>query len=710
MSRSSEVVRFFYVGLLLLLPLSAAAETTYVKPEFGNAYTFTPLDEQTVAVSVPVTLEPNVDAKTLDAKVVDVAVGALHDPNLRACIGAKFEPPTAATTSAITIKATCTTFRPLVYTVTVSITPPRAPKAAKAPEPQKLALQLTAPTAELRAIPAQTVIRTCKVLPFSVCGKEIPPLIVTETSGTTRLTEVTVKQADQMLDSDGSPAGGHISSTTTAVEAGMPGSIPLVLTGHFPMGTVKTNVAITARELATPVIVPFEIRTRLHEWLIFPTILVGLGLGFLLRVSLKRWIERGTAKIAALDLLQKFDAARVEQPDADFQKDVDVATRDLKQAMTNADAAQVTAGVTAGNDALKKALEDLSARLALVATAVDEIAPHIESAAQFPEPIGPLLSDAAPELEAVRKLAKDRNAAAAAPRIAALRTKLTAEVHSAAVKWRDAIRLNVDRAGTMPPMPASLATPWTEAFTALAAQLTAIPVGKPNPDLASILEKTYNAAFSAEHDIKQRLLPPLADYAKRIANLFPIAEKAKIVAAVDALVAAIDADTSTTLDGLVQSAAALLDEMKHAIVATAVQQNVPVQTRQKIDAAIASGNYEEAVGYAIGTLLGGAGVVTDAVTMSGRVAISSRFGPRSATVLTVGGHDPIQVAREQTWREIAVAKFASSFGFAFLLALAGMIALAPTFDGTWRGLVTALFWGYASDISADALAEAAKKT
>lgn len=35
--------------------------------------------------------------------------------------------------------------------------------------------------------------------------------------------------------------------------------------------------------------------------------------------------------------------------------------------------------------------------------------------------------------------------------------------------------------------------------------------------------------------------------------------------------------------------------------------------------------------------------------------------------------------------------------------------LLPTFDGTWQGVLTALFWGYADDISVDALTDAAKK-
>jgi len=44
-----------------------------------------------------------------------------------------------------------------------------------------------------------------------------------------------------------------------------------------------------------------------------------------------------------------------------------------------------------------------------------------------------------------------------------------------------------------------------------------------------------------------------------------------------------------------------------------------------------------------------------------------------------------------------------------LLALAGFAFLYPGFDGTLRGLLTAFFWGYASDFSAEAITQAAKQ-
>jgi hypothetical protein len=39
----------------------------------------------------------------------------------------------------------------------------------------------------------------------------------------------------------------------------------------------------------------------------------------------------------------------------------------------------------------------------------------------------------------------------------------------------------------------------------------------------------------------------------------------------------------------------------------------------------------------------------------------------------------------------------------------GLLLLLPTFDGTWHGVLVAFFWGYAGDISIDALTDAAKK-
>jgi len=46
---------------------------------------------------------------------------------------------------------------------------------------------------------------------------------------------------------------------------------------------------------------------------------------------------------------------------------------------------------------------------------------------------------------------------------------------------------------------------------------------------------------------------------------------------------------------------------------------------------------------------------------------------------------------------------------AVLLSLAGFAFLYPGFDGTLRGLLTAFFWGYASDFSAEAITQAARQ-
>jgi hypothetical protein len=82
---------------------------------------------------------------------------------------------------------------------------------------------------------------------------------------------------------------------------------------------------------------------------------------------------------------------------------------------------------------------------------------------------------------------------------------------------------------------------------------------------------------------------------------------------------------------------------------------------------------------------------------------AARSIPSVVLAMPGASYDPIAIAAARTWRQIVIAKAAQSLGISLLLALAGLLALTPGFDGTWRGLLAAFFWGYASDISADAL-------
>src|SRR5882724_608894 len=130
MSRFSEALFFLLTGLVLSGPMladpppavanhpgtTAPALARYLHPEFGNAYAFSPANDGSLAVAIPVSAEPNVDLKTLEPRILDVANGTMHLDRL--CIEARIEMPDHATPELV-ITAKCPTMRPAAYTGTV---------------------------------------------------------------------------------------------------------------------------------------------------------------------------------------------------------------------------------------------------------------------------------------------------------------------------------------------------------------------------------------------------------------------------------------------------------------------------------------------------------------------------------------------------------------------------------------------------------------
>jgi hypothetical protein len=730
MSRSFEALLSLPVAVILTVqpiladppaapsnpPATTAAPSKYLHPEFGNAYTFSPADDGSLVAAVPVAAEPNVDLTALEPRIADVANGTIHDGE-RTCIEARIEMPEHATPQLV-ITAKCPKMLPAAYTVTVEIAkkadqPPATasgtpakkaptPNQSLPPQPQQLPLQLTMPSGELRPIAAQTIDR----LEWCRCPSDPPMLLIDETSGRTSLHDVTVEQVDQMLTTDGTVLTGRISSKVTNVEAGKVTQIPLLLTGAFPFGKAKTNVAVRARELAAQVIVPYEIRTRMHEWLLLPAVFIGLIVGFLLRVTLKRWIDRSTVKLAALDVLAKMKADREQYPDEDFRATIDGLASNLDQQMQRIDATQLTPLVTAADAAVTKAVSDMEERVNDVLHAIEETLSLTEDAARYPEEIAKPLSAANNALQQTRAVAKGWDAAQARMQLAAIKSELATGVDAAATLWRGVLRDAVRDALNLTALPTEMAATFPATLQSIQSLIEQVPVGQPAPDVAAILASVYKLRFAVQ-DQGVHALRWLVGYAKKVAEGLS-ANGGQIIDDADLLEKAIDADQSTTLAGPVRRAAMLLDTMKNAITSIATDAD-----SQKVSDLMACGDYGKAAALAApqGSVPGAfAADVTGGAGPTMAATPPSVAGPTTRWVQAVvmPRRGTIAVEQARTWLQIALAKGIQSLGVAILFSVVGLLALAPAFDGTWRGLLTALFWGYASDISADALTTAAK--
>jgi hypothetical protein len=710
-------------------PAPSAVRATYVKPDFGNAYTLAtnplatkppapgatpkpvpPPETRRLATTIPVTPEKGVPFDALTANVTAVAIGAFYDPDLLAEFHAAAKVPKGGTPQ-IEISAEGPYLPSGVYNVTIEISldPGKAPaatppanastKEAEPPLPQRLTLQLTIPAGELKPLTAQTIDRVLLACPWCRAVTAPPVLRVTESTNRTMLTGVTARQSDKLVATNGTTIDATIHSTEpVSIRAGQVGDLPLTIDGaeQLPLGKASTTVSVTANELTTPVLVPFEIRVRLHPWLLLPAILLGVAFGILLRVLLKNFIERGTVQVKAYELIETMRAAARRESDPLFLEAVAVARIDVTDALEG-DVAAVTAAVTAGKAALQSARTTLQSRLDTLAASIAALRELTESAGQFPGDVATALTEAGKQIAGVEALWTARNASEGTTALEGINQRLARNVSAAAADWRIALRRALAETRQLPPLPEPQGGMLTTAATALSVKLEAIPVD--NANVATILNGVHAASFQALHDIERGVLEPLAEYGETVAERIErIGRNAEAVRkAARALRQSIDADVATTLGAPIRALGSLLTTMREKILAA-----TPDEHQQDAQTLLGEGKYEEAAATSAG---GGASAVAQSaippLTPESEAAPPWRAAIAPSVAAAAGG----PAASAGTWLrwQLALARALNSLGIAILLALAGLVFLYPTFDGTVQGLLTAFFWGYASDFSAEAI-------
>ena len=91
----------------------------------------------------------------------------------------------------------------------------------------------------------------------------------------------------------------------SAIQAGRPQTLHLDLAGDFPRGTSTGSFKLIAPQLAQPVTLNYEVRTRLHEMYLLFAILLGLGLSYIARYRLEERILLAQARLQADEILQE---------------------------------------------------------------------------------------------------------------------------------------------------------------------------------------------------------------------------------------------------------------------------------------------------------------------------------------------------------------------------------------------------------------------
>jgi hypothetical protein len=712
---------FACVVMLLASVAHAQNPPKYISIENGTTYALSP-GTYALQARIAVRAEPKVNLNDLEVSVVDAIGDGKHAPVLVKCITASKEFNIAGA-PAIVLTVNCEHQRPDDYDVTLGVTKKTAPAAARgAPseqagpdnrseseEVQKVALKLTRPVPTLRAIAAQSVERIIR-WPDVTLSQAPSGLILTETSNRTLPISFTAKQVDNAT-IDGHAVPGKLEFASAKTDRDGHAELQLTMPERFPLGKAKTTIEIRSSDLAAPIYVVYDVTTKLHGAYVFAAILVGLMLGFVTRTLLKAAIEKGTAKIAALDLIDKMRTAKQRWGESKFRSTVTPLIAGLSEKLTLRDAVALKEAVTKIDSEFTVAFTDLQQRVTTILGSIEAAVALTSSATEFPRAIADALTTAVTELSSARLKVVQGEVDAGRAAAENASTAMGLAVENEAATWRTALQSSLSALDALAPLPPAIRSILPTTLTAIRDQIARMPAASRTPNVASILDAVHAIQFVARHDLVQRVLMPLTTEAEQaISTLRDAGASAPTVETARAVLSrAIQADVDTTLVEPATAAAELLHALQKDLGAAAAAATV------NVSAELAAGTYVDAAAkIANASRMAAGGPAAQRQATAGISAPLSFVPPlmlraRLMPTLALAQQEPVQLARARTFREIAAAKGVQFVIAATGIAIIGLLTLLPTFDGTWRGVVAAFFWGYAGDITIDALTDAAKR-
>jgi hypothetical protein len=308
------------------------------------------------AEPVDVPLSPLDKAKLIEAKVQRVDVGDRQQPSLLPGFEAKLAGTRLkVTTHFYTVRA------PRSYKVWVELLGTVTPaQGDPAPAKQPLALELVLPPATLE--PLQPFVISHEQWPWG-CSMGAEPelkLPLHETSGVTSLSRLTMRQAHPILNGDAQVATRLVSSLPpTELGAGSHKLVTFKAEG-LQVGTTKGNLLISGDQLGTVVQVPFEIRTKVFDWLIIPWYLLFGFFGWLVRHRLQEAGARAELRVQGAAQLKRADADLEELLDDKLLAELRKARAALEEALEQPDNQALSSAVAA----LQKVLEQVDKKRA----------------------------------------------------------------------------------------------------------------------------------------------------------------------------------------------------------------------------------------------------------------------------------------------------------------------------------------------------------
>ena len=702
----------------LLFPTALVAQETLLTVDRGQAYEFT-WDRQNSrwVARVYVAPKPELRKTPIRVSLRSVAAGSRTDPGLTGLFQVspvQPDPPLASFDILVPVPKGASV-PPGTYQATLIFT------AAKAQETANI--QMTVPSA---ALTGPSTLQLTRVL-FSPFDEDNPKLEIWETSGKSPA-DVQARQTEPFAGSD-SQCGGQIRIDPATVSQDCNATLNYKLDDDFPMGAVSTKVTISSHQLQAPLVIPVQVRTRLTRAVLLIIIIVGLALGFLMRMVLQPRIETGEARKRAFEADRNL-AESEGIPDTEFQGQIIKARSKLQGATqaTTATSATIGAAITAAEAARQIAFENLQTRLKEAETKTNELAGVVTPAWTLPADIAETLTAAKEGVETAKRFLKVSDAGKALEAIQSAGEVLRTSLLVRTVAWGDsAARLLQQLAGLELLIQAERREKCAAARKALDDEV----------DKAKIDPQADASGLKAALEAVDRFTTALPRFVRTAAD-----DVSATFAGMDEVIKDIALPKKELWDGARESTTKFIDELNSIRPEPSSRwDNIDLEARQllarwrnalesqkpqadAVASAFDAGKYQSAareLEKALRVRVPGTTLDKAAAPLVREIEVTARPPYTSPAAVAApepaGGQavatrieppKPFTAFGATSLRELMHAKAWQAVISGVALTIVGYMIFADKFVGTSGDLLTAFFWGFTTDIGVDALITAAK--
>jgi hypothetical protein len=410
---------------------------TYVALPTGLTHKLARDDSGRLTVRLPLASVPDgPPISTLTAKLFDVQFDASRPNGVANDFEVTLQRANDERGDALLIetRAGAAPLRPGAYTLIVHVAPTSKPEAVQS---VALVMQKVAPT-----LSTGTTVVVAHTMPFlwSMWERRDPgELLLREESRLADVTGLVLQAVRDQENSKPTSASLDLQTDPFTLLAGDSRRLNVAPTSAFPIGTSKGKIEIRTPDLTNVTSVNYEVRTRQHPAWIVVIAIVGVALGWLLRVQLKNRQLRLTAAIAASTAVQALKEAETRIAEPKFNEEIRKLLADLLTAARGKDAELTTTQAKAATDELKEIETKFEAEHKTAVTAANEFTELLRRKWTVPTAAARKLEAARARLdELARALGRNHLTEAKALRDSVTRHELL-EAVNATRAWRVAI-------------------------------------------------------------------------------------------------------------------------------------------------------------------------------------------------------------------------------------------------------------------------------